>query len=146
MICSCRKIDSNLNIFSNIFANKFFIGIFFICVLGQVVIVQFGGAAFQVVSIDGAHWAVAIIIGFLSLPIGVVIRLIPDNVFGFLFFNPATRERYLGGHQNAVPSVYVAGNERMPWNSNERTNTMHSRSSKHNDNHSFASGSIRSLE
>ncbi|KAL9551497.1 hypothetical protein MBANPS3_004239 [Mucor bainieri] len=143
---NCRRIDSHINIFTNIFANKFFIGIFFICVLGQVVIVQFGGAAFQVVALDGPHWGIAIVIGFLSLPIGVVIRLIPDDIFGFLFFNSATREKYLGGHENSVPSVYVAGNERVPWNSNERSNTMHSRSSKHNDNHSFASGSIRSLE
>ncbi|KAK4520697.1 Ras- protein RABG3f [Mucor velutinosus] len=143
---NCRRIDSHINVFTNILANKFFIGIFFICVLGQVVIVQFGGAAFQVVALDGPHWGIAIVIGFLSLPIGVVIRLIPDDIFGFLFFNPATREKYLGGNENCVPSVYVAGNERVPWNSNERSNTMHSRSSKHNGAHSFASGSIRSLE
>ncbi|KAI8079650.1 PMCA-type calcium-translocating P-type ATPase [Gilbertella persicaria] len=139
---NCRRIDSHLNIFSNILANKFFIAIFFICVLGQVVIVQFGGAAFQVVPLDGAHWGIAIVIGFLSLPIGVVIRLIPDNIFGFLFFSSSAREKYLGGNESAIPSVYVAGNERMPWNSNERSNTMHSR----NDHRSFASESIHSLE
>ncbi|KAI9476101.1 MAG: PMCA-type calcium-translocating P-type ATPase [Benjaminiella poitrasii] len=143
---NCRRIDSNLNIFSNIWANKFFIVIFFICVLGQVMIVQFGGPAFQVVPLDGVHWAIAIVIGLLSLPIGVIIRLIPNDVFGFLFFNTATRERYLGGNVNTVPSVYVAGNERVPWDPNERTNTMASRSSKHNDNHSFVNGSIRSVE
>ncbi|OAD02217.1 hypothetical protein MUCCIDRAFT_126632, partial [Mucor lusitanicus CBS 277.49] len=77
---NCRRIDSHINIFTNILANKFFIGIFFICVLGQVVIVQFGGAAFQVVALDGPHWGIAIVIGFLSLPIGVVIRLIPDDI------------------------------------------------------------------
>ncbi|GAA5800238.1 hypothetical protein HPULCUR_005663 [Helicostylum pulchrum] len=141
---NCRRIDSHLNIFSNIFANKFFIVIFFICILGQVVIVQFGGAAFQVVPLDGIHWAIAIIIGLFSLPIGVVIRLIPDHIFGFLFRDPATREKYMGG-SNSTPAVYMAGNERLPWNSVERSNTMRSRSSKH-DNHSFASGSIRSLK
>jgi Ca2+-transporting ATPase len=146
-VYSCRRIDSHLNIFTNILANKFFIGIFLICVLGQVVIVQFGGAAFQVVALDAAHWAIALVIGVISLPIGVVIRLIPDNIFGFLFRDPVTREKYLGGSGNTVPAVYMAGNERLPWNSNERSNTMRSRSSKHNnDNHSFASGSIRSLE
>ncbi|OBZ89648.1 Calcium-transporting ATPase 2 [Choanephora cucurbitarum] len=144
---NCRRIDSRINIFSNILANKFFIAIFFICVVGQVLIVQFGGPAFQVVPLDATQWAIAIVIGFVSLPIGVVIRLIPDDIFGFLFFSAAAREKYLGGHQNTVPSVYVAGNERMPWNPNERTNTMHSRSSKHNnDFRSYASGSIRSLE
>ena len=144
---NCRRIDSHLNIFTNIFANKFFIGIFLICILGQVVIVQFGGAAFQVIALDGAHWAIAIVVGLLSLPIGVVIRLIPDNIFGFLFRDPVTREKYLGGNTNTVPAVYMAGNERLPWNSNERSNTLQSRNSKHNGDHqSFASGSIRSVE
>ncbi|KAI7891004.1 PMCA-type calcium-translocating P-type ATPase [Mucor mucedo] len=141
---NCRRIDSHLNIFTNIFANKFFLAIFLICVLGQVVIVQFGGAAFQVVALDAAHWAIALVIGVISLPIGVVIRLIPDSIFACLFRDPVTREKYMGGG-STVPAVYVAGNERLPWNSNERSNTMRSRSSKH-DNHSFASGSIRSLE
>lgn len=117
-----------------------------ICVLGQVVIVQFGGPAFQVVPLDAKHWAVALVIGFLSLPIGVVIRLIPDNTFSFLLFSKSARERYLGGNESAVPSVYVAGNERLPWNQNERTNTMHSRSSKHNDTRSFDSSSLRSID
>jgi Ca2+-transporting ATPase len=146
-VYSCRRIDSHLNIFTNIFANKFFIGIFLICILGQVVIVQFGGAAFQVIALDGAHWAIAIVVGLLSLPIGVVIRLIPDDIFAFLFRDPVTREKYMGGNVNTVPSVYVAGNERLPWNPNERTNTMHSRTSKHNnDNRSFTSDSIHSLQ
>lgn len=143
---SCRRIDSHLNIFTNIFANKFFLAIFLICVLGQVVIVQFGGAAFQVVALDAAHWGIALVIGAISLPIGVVIRLIPDSIFACLFRDPVTREKYMGGG-SSVPAVYVAGNERLPWSSTERSNTMRSRSSKHNnDNHSFASGSIRSLE
>ncbi|KAI8887494.1 PMCA-type calcium-translocating P-type ATPase [Backusella circina FSU 941] len=136
---NCRRIDSNLNIFTNIWANKFFIVIFIICILGQAVIVSFGGAAFQVVQLDGIHWAISIIIGLVSLPVGVVVRLIPDDIFGFLFRNPATREKYLGGNTNVVPSVYVAGNERMPWNPAERTNTLRSRASKHDDTHSLAS-------
>ncbi|KAG1453737.1 hypothetical protein G6F56_007496 [Rhizopus delemar] len=93
---NCRRIDSRLNIFSNILANKFFIVIFLICGLGQVLIVQFGGPAFQVIALNGAHWAIAIVVGLLSLPIGVVIRMIPDNIFAFLFRNSETRMKYLG--------------------------------------------------
>ncbi|KAG0164691.1 hypothetical protein DFQ28_009899 [Apophysomyces sp. BC1034] len=111
---NCRRIDSSLNVFTNILANKFFLGIFVVCVAGQALIVNFGGTAFQVTRIDGPHWAIAIVVGLLSLPIGVVVRLIPDDIFGFLFRDPATRERYLGGHPH-VPSIYMAGNERMPW-------------------------------
>ncbi|CAO3699381.1 unnamed protein product [Rhizopus stolonifer] len=117
---NCRRIDSKLNIFHNVLANKFFLLIFFLCVGLQAIIVNFGGTAFQVTRIDGASWAISICIGLVSLPIGVVIRLIPDEFFGFVFFfNPATRQRYLGKSEDvsAPPNVYVAGNERIAWNS-----------------------------
>lgn len=118
-LSSCRRIDSKLNIFHNIMANKFFLAIMAICVAGQALIVNFGGAAFQVTPIDGLHWAISIVVGLLSIPIGVVIRLIPDNVFAFLLFKSSTRERYLGRpHPQAVPSMYMAGNERMSWSKN----------------------------
>lgn len=133
---SCRRIDSNINIFSNIFANKFFLAIFLICVLGQVIIVQFGGPAFQVVPLDGAHWGIALVIGFISLPIGVVIRLIPDDIFGFLFVNEATREKYLGSNA-AEPTVYSG---------NKRSNTMRSQDSKQHKSQSIATSSICSVE
>ncbi|KAI8989363.1 PMCA-type calcium-translocating P-type ATPase [Pilobolus umbonatus] len=116
---NCRRIDSHLNIFHNIIANKFFIFIFFFCVGLQCIIINFGGSAFQVVRVDGVAWAISVVVGFLAIPIGVVIRLIPDEFFSFIFFfNPTARQRYLGGNNNAdvFPSVYVAGNERIAWN------------------------------
>ncbi|KAI8057559.1 PMCA-type calcium-translocating P-type ATPase [Gilbertella persicaria] len=114
---NCRRIDSKLNVFHNILANRFFMFIFVFCIALQCIIVNFGGTAFQVVRIDGVGWAISIVVGLLALPIGVVIRLIPDEVFGFVFmFNPKARQRYLGGsHEQASPSVYVAGNERVAW-------------------------------
>ncbi|CAO0790967.1 unnamed protein product [Mucor circinelloides] len=117
---NCRRIDSKLNVFHNIFANKFFLSIFFFCIALQAIIVNFGGAAFQVTQVDGVAWAISLVVGLLALPIGVIIRLIPDEVFGFVFmFNPAARQRYLGGNnESASPSVYVAGNERIEWNNN----------------------------
>ncbi|KAL9546507.1 hypothetical protein MBANPS3_006634 [Mucor bainieri] len=117
---NCRRIDSKLNVFHNIFANKFFLSIFFFCIALQAIIVNFGGAAFQVTQVDGVAWAISLVVGLLALPIGVIIRLIPDEAFGFVFmFNPAARQRYLGGNNDsASPSVYVAGNERIAWNNN----------------------------
>ncbi|KAG2193890.1 hypothetical protein INT46_004354 [Mucor plumbeus] len=117
---NCRRIDSHLNIFHNILANKFFLFIFFFCIALQAIIVNFGGEAFQVTQVDGVAWAISICVGLLALPIGVVIRLIPDEIFGFVFmFNPAARQRYLGGtNDSASPSIYVAGNERIAWNNN----------------------------
>ncbi|KAI7875652.1 PMCA-type calcium-translocating P-type ATPase [Lichtheimia hyalospora FSU 10163] len=118
-----RCIDSNLNVFKNMFANKFFIIIFVICVAGQALIVNFGGAAFQVTPIDGIHWLISVAVGFLSLPIGLVIRLIPDNVFAFILVKRSARERYLG-HAQKVPSMYMAGNERLSWNAKHQQDTF----------------------
>jgi len=47
---------------------------------GQVLIIFVGGKAFNVVRLNGAQWAYSIVLGFLSIPIGAVIRLIPDEL------------------------------------------------------------------
>ncbi|KAG2226158.1 hypothetical protein INT45_003303 [Circinella minor] len=111
---NCRRIDRKLNIFHNIWANKFFIIVFIVCIFLQAVIVNFAGVAFQVVQIDGPSWAIAIVVGMFSLPVGVLVRLIPDSWFGFLFRNPNTRRRYLGGDYKgplmSAGSLYMAGN------------------------------------
>jgi len=47
---------------------------------GQVMIIFVGGRALQVERINGWQWLVSIILGAGSLPMGVVIRLIPDDL------------------------------------------------------------------
>ncbi|GFP57952.1 calcium-transporting ATPase 2 [Trichoderma asperellum] len=48
---------------------------------GQVLIIFVGGAAFSIADKDqsGGMWGIALVLGFLSIPIGVLIRLIPDS-------------------------------------------------------------------
>jgi Ca2+-transporting ATPase len=46
---------------------------------GQVMIIFVGGVAFGVKRLDGPQWGISIVLGFLSLPVGVLIRLIPDH-------------------------------------------------------------------
>ncbi|KAI9343499.1 PMCA-type calcium-translocating P-type ATPase [Obelidium mucronatum] len=78
---NCRRINSNLNIFSGIFDNPFFgcifVGVF--CI--QALIVQFGGVTFQTTPLNGAQWAFCILVGFTSIPWGLIIRLIPNDLF-----------------------------------------------------------------
>jgi len=45
---------------------------------GQVLIVEVGGAAFQVTRIGGRDWGISLVLGLISLPIGVVVRLVPS--------------------------------------------------------------------
>jgi hypothetical protein len=49
-------------------------------IAGQVTIVLKGGEAFQVAPITPAQWGFSILFGFLVLPIGALIRLVPDQV------------------------------------------------------------------
>lgn len=63
-----------------IWRNKWFIGIQIIIIGGQVLIIFVGGQAFSVKRLDqGSQWAVSLVLGALSLPIAVIIRLIPDE-------------------------------------------------------------------
>jgi P-type Ca2+ transporter type 2C len=76
---NCRRLDHKLNVFSGIQRNPFFIGITLIMIVGQIIIIFVGGAAFTITHINGAQWALSIVLGLLSLPFGVIIRLIPND-------------------------------------------------------------------
>ena len=77
---NCRRLDNKFNIFSGMQRNYFFIGIQFIIIAGQFMIIFVGGAAFSITRLNGAQWGYSIVLGILSLPIGVIIRLIPDEL------------------------------------------------------------------
>lgn len=70
---------NNLNFFQHLFRNWYFLAIAGVIAGFQILIMFVGGAAFSVVSQSGVEWAVAIICGLLSLPWGVLIRIIPDE-------------------------------------------------------------------
>jgi P-type Ca2+ transporter type 2C len=74
-----RRLDNKLNIFEGITRNWFFITILLIMIGGQTVIVFVGGAAFHVVPISGVEWGYSVALGALSLPVGILVRLLPDQ-------------------------------------------------------------------
>jgi len=76
---NCRRIDDRLNVFKNIFHNHIFIIVQFVVIIAQIMIVEFGGVAFGTVRLSWYQWLVTVLVGFLSLPIGLIIRLIPNT-------------------------------------------------------------------
>ncbi|EEY19509.1 calcium-transporting ATPase [Verticillium alfalfae VaMs.102] len=60
--------------------NRLFLVMFAIMVGGQVLIVFVGSDAFVVVPLTGPQWGISLVLGFLSIPIGVLIRLFPDSI------------------------------------------------------------------
>jgi len=74
---------------------------------GQVMIVFVGGRAFSVVRLNGVEWAISIVLGALSLPVAVLIRLVPDAWFAKLIPDWMLRKDQ--------PNVYATNNERFEW-------------------------------
>jgi len=75
-----RRLDNRFNIFEGITHNWFFIVILLIMIGGQTLIVFVGGVAFHVEKLNGIQWGISIVLGFLSLFVGVIVRLIPDEI------------------------------------------------------------------
>ena len=78
---SHRQLENKFNIFEGIFRNKLFITVSLIMIGGQILIAFVGGKAFSVTRLDHAQWAYSIVIGVVSIPIGIIIRVIPDKLF-----------------------------------------------------------------
>ena len=108
---NARRLDRGFNVFVGITKNWYFIAIFAIMAGGQAIIVNFGGSAFQVTRIGGRDWAICIIIGLVSLPVGAFIRCLP----------PAPFERWaikmrLFRDPNAPLPVVAPEAEEVTWN------------------------------
>lgn len=75
---NCRRLGKKFNILKGLANNWIFIGIWIGTVITQILIVFFGGVAFNTTPIGWKLWAVSVAVGFVSIPLGVLIRLLPD--------------------------------------------------------------------
>ncbi|KAK0615692.1 calcium-translocating P-type ATPase [Bombardia bombarda] len=73
-----RRLDNRFNVFEGVQRNVFFIVINVIMIGGQVLIIYIGGRAFNVTRLHGTEWAISLVLGALSLPFAVLVRLFPD--------------------------------------------------------------------
>ncbi|PTB65191.1 cation transporting ATPase [Trichoderma citrinoviride] len=79
-LINSRRIDNKLNIFEGLHRNWLFMLMMSIMVGGQIIIIYVGGDAFVVVRLTSEQWGISIGLGLGSIPIGVLVRLIPDAV------------------------------------------------------------------
>ncbi|PWY81521.1 plasma membrane calcium-transporting ATPase [Aspergillus sclerotioniger CBS 115572] len=80
-----RVLGNNVNVLEGVHRNWLFIGVSVIMVGGQLVIMFVGGRAFSITQLDGVQWAYSIVLGVLSLLVGVLVRFIPDILVERLF-------------------------------------------------------------
>ncbi|KIM26857.1 hypothetical protein M408DRAFT_25117 [Serendipita vermifera MAFF 305830] len=76
---NCRTIDGSKNVFHGLTHNYWFIIITLLECVIQVLIVFFGTFVFNVTQISGMFWGISIALGFASLPVGFLVRLIPNE-------------------------------------------------------------------
>ncbi|MCO5599770.1 hypothetical protein L7F22_053877 [Adiantum nelumboides] len=83
----------------------------------QVLIVYVGGAAFSVVKLDGTNWAISVIAGLISWPIGLLIRLIPTKPIDLILirFGLMPDPEALPKHKRRSPTEVQADADQVDW-------------------------------
>ena len=75
---SSRKIYNEMNCFDGILTNGMFIGVMLFSAVLQFLTVQIlPPYIFNAVPLSGMHWLLCLILGFLSIPIGMATRILP---------------------------------------------------------------------
>ncbi|KAH9021979.1 calcium-translocating P-type ATPase [Lactarius hengduanensis] len=82
---NCRRLDRKLNVFEGVSKNRYFMAITIIEVVVQVLICLVGGAAFGVTRMGIREWCISVALGCISLPLGALIRLTPNEPFEGFF-------------------------------------------------------------
>lgn len=82
---NCRRLDNGLHIFEDVLNNWFFIVVTLLEIAIQILIVFFGGEAFRVTTLGGREWGISLAIGVMPLPLGALIRLMPNAPHKILF-------------------------------------------------------------
>ena len=74
-----RLCPQNVGFFRHITRNYWFINITLMISILQVLIMFYGGPAFSVVKQTPAMWIAALVSGYSMIPLGIVLRVIPDE-------------------------------------------------------------------
>jgi len=80
---NARIVTTGLNVFAGVFKNGIFVSIIVVTVILQALIVEFGGAFVETHPLTAPQWAVCVLLGFLSVPLGFLQRLLPVDSFSF---------------------------------------------------------------
>jgi len=83
---NARVVTQKLNVFAGVHKNMIFVGVIIFTAILQVLLVQFGAGFVETVGLSLEHWGICVALGFGSLPIGFIGRLIPIEKLAARFF------------------------------------------------------------
>lgn len=83
---NCRRVDNELDVWhQSVLRNPWFMGVQLLTLAGQLVIIFKGGEAFDTVPLTGAQWGWSLLFGLLTIPLGALLRQVPDHYVLALF-------------------------------------------------------------
>lgn len=95
---NCRRVDNKLDIwYQGVLRNPWFIGVQILTLVGQFVIIFKGGEAFDTVPLTGAQWGWSMLFGVLTIPLGALIRQVPDRFVASFFHEVGQVLRWITG-------------------------------------------------
>ena len=72
-----KNLGDNWDVFSTIPDNPIFIAVSLVTVALQVMLIEVGGEFMQTSPLTGSQWLITILLGLISVPVGVLMRFIP---------------------------------------------------------------------
>lgn len=113
-----RRLDNRMNMFEGIWKNWYYVVVSAVILGAQIMIMFVGGAAFSIQKQTGTQWAIAICCGFGSIPVGLLLRCIPDEFVIAMFperlYNFLARcytKSKFWKHDNGSPEIRVVKDE-----------------------------------
>lgn len=106
-VFSSRRLDNQLNVFKGIAQNPYFIAVNIVIITVQIIFISFGGEALSVTPLSAREWAISLVLGGMSLPVGILMRLIPDESV------PRLLDLGWASKPAEVPAIEVPGD--YPW-------------------------------
>ena len=74
---NARSIHSGWNVFAGLLTNRVFMGVIAVTVLCQAALVELAGDSVHTTGLSVEHWAATVLLGSLSLPVGILMRRLP---------------------------------------------------------------------
>ncbi|CAM9967053.1 unnamed protein product [Hapterophycus canaliculatus] len=82
---NARSIFDDWNVLRGMHKNPLFVAVIIITVVLQYLIVEMGSEFTKTAHLSSREWLITVALGFIALPLGVVMRFIPVKVLEYLY-------------------------------------------------------------
>ncbi|KAK3331643.1 hypothetical protein B0T19DRAFT_438531 [Cercophora scortea] len=102
---NCR-LDNKLNVFEGASRNPCLILVSYGIIICQLSIMVFGGELLSITPLSEDEWMASLLLGFITLPIGALIRLFPAELIWESVVSPTTRRPCLDQLRHKIVAVF----------------------------------------